>query len=82
MGGKPRFGTATRMALLAMEKFGAPVPKSVIKDVILAPTNSGVEQVINRMCHAGLVKRTNGAGPGVTGLYQLTANGRKAAKSL
>jgi DNA-binding PadR family transcriptional regulator len=70
------------MALLAFEKFEDPVPKSIIKDVMLAPTESGVEQVINRMCHAGLVKRTNGAGPGPVGLYQLTAKGRKVAKAL
>ena len=79
---KPRLGAATRQALLAFLRFSEPVPKSVVKAAIDGASDSGVEQVINRMKHAGLVRRTDGGSRGFMGLWELTPKGRKIARSL
>lgn len=82
MGHKPRLGAATRQVLLAFLQFDYPVPKSTVKDAINGASDTGVEQVIVRMGHAGLVKRTNGGGRGAISLWALTVKGRKVAMSL
>jgi len=68
---------------MTLSKASGPLTKNAILLPVSALFTWGaVAQTVNRLKRSGLVRRTNGEGPGTPGAYVITAKGRSVLARL